>query len=123
MEYSDGSNLPVYSRLPAHPPEGKGFVYQMQQFQEERIYCALVVLKNLEKCIRLTLKYTKERSAFGKPLLENQAIQFKLAELQTEVEALRALCYQAVERHGFYVGKFLRQSDERQRGHCNWRWL
>jgi citronellyl-CoA dehydrogenase len=63
------------------------------------MYCAPVVLKNLEKCIQLTLEYTHECSAFGKPLLENQAIQFKLAELQTEVEALRALCYQAVERH------------------------
>ncbi|MFT4520072.1 MAG: citronellyl-CoA dehydrogenase [Halioglobus sp.] len=79
--------------------EGKGFIYQMQQFQEERMYCALVVLKNMEKCIRLTLEYTHERSAFGKPLLENQSIKFRLAELQTEVEALRALCYHAVERH------------------------
>jgi len=79
--------------------EGKGFIYQMQQFQEERMYCALVVLKNLEKCIQVTLEYTKQRSAFGKPLLENQAVAFKLAELQTELEALRALCYQTVERH------------------------
>ena len=57
------------------------------------------LVRNMEKCIRLTLEYTSDRSAFGKPLLENQAIQFKLAELRTEVEALRALCYQAVERH------------------------
>ena len=78
--------------------EGMGFVYQMQQFQEERMYCALVLLKNLQKCIDVTLEYTMERQAFGQSLYENQVIQFRLAELQTELEALRALSYSAVEQ-------------------------
>jgi citronellyl-CoA dehydrogenase len=83
--------------------EGKGFVYQMEQFQEERIYCAVQQLKYLEKCIDKTVEYTGERQAFGKSLLENQAIQFRLAELKTEVEALRSLTYDAVE--GYIAGE------------------
>ena len=79
--------------------EGMGFVYQMRQFQEERMYCALVLLKNMDNCIQKTIEYTRERTAFGKPLLDNQVIQFRLAELQTEVEAVRALTYAAVEQH------------------------
>ncbi len=79
--------------------EGVGFIYQMKQFQEERMYCALVLLKNMDNCIQKTIEYTRERSAFGKPLLDNQVIQFRLAELQTEVEAVRALTYAAVEQH------------------------
>ncbi len=79
--------------------EGMGFVYQMQQFQEERMYCAFVLLKFMEKCIDLTLEYTQQRQAFGKSLAENQVIQFRLAELQTEIQALRSLCYDTAERH------------------------
>ncbi|MEM8943061.1 MAG: acyl-CoA dehydrogenase family protein [Pseudomonadota bacterium] len=78
--------------------EGMGFVYQMEQFQEERLYCALVLLKNMEACIEETITYTRDRKAFGKSILENQAVLFRLAELQTDIEALRALCYSAVER-------------------------
>lgn len=83
--------------------EGKGFVYQMQQFQEERLYCAAGTLKTMERCIDTTIDYTRERHAFGKPLLDNQAIHFRMAELQTEVEALRALIYNAVD--GYITGE------------------
>jgi len=77
--------------------EGRGFVYQMQQFQEERLWGAVGVLRPLDKSIADVIAYTRERKAFGKPLLDNQVIHFRLAELQTEVEALRALVYRAVE--------------------------
>ncbi len=80
-------------------PEGGGFVMQMQQFQEERLYVAAMSLKGMEICINDTLTYTRERNAFGKPLIANQSILFRLAELQTEIEALRALTYQACERY------------------------
>ena len=79
--------------------EGMGFVYQMEQFQEERLYCALVLLKFLEACVDETIEYTRDRKAFGKSVLSNQSVHFRLAELQTEIEALRALCYSAVERY------------------------
>mgnify|MGYP005986785643 FL=1 len=77
--------------------EGMGFTYQMIQFQEERLYAAAGTLKVMEHCIDSTIEYTRERMAFGKPLLDQQVIHFRLAELQTEVEALRALIYTAVE--------------------------
>lgn len=77
--------------------EGMGFTYQMVQFQEERLFGAVGALKALEHCIDSTIEYTRERMAFGKPVLDQQVIHFRLAELQTEVEALRALTYDAVE--------------------------
>jgi len=75
--------------------EGMGFTYQMQQFQEERLWAAAGWRKNSE-IIQETIAYLRERQAFGKPLLENQYIYFKLAELQTEVEAMGALFHKAV---------------------------
>ncbi len=77
--------------------EGQGFTYQMIQFQEERIFAAANVIKGMENCINDTIEYTTQRQAFGKSLLDNQVVHFRLAELQTEVEALRALTYAAVE--------------------------
>jgi citronellyl-CoA dehydrogenase len=77
--------------------EGAGFVYQMLQFQEERIFGAVNTLKGLEGCIQQTIEYTSQRQAFGKSILDNQVVHFRLAELQSEVEALRALTYDAVE--------------------------
>ncbi|MAZ87107.1 MAG: acyl-CoA dehydrogenase [Cellvibrionaceae bacterium] len=77
--------------------EGMGFTYQMLQFQEERLYCAAGALKAMEYCIDTTIEYTRERKAFGQSLLDNQVVHFRLAELQTEVEALRALTYDAVD--------------------------
>ncbi|WP_288048381.1 acyl-CoA dehydrogenase family protein [Acidiphilium sp.] len=79
--------------------EGKGFVYQMQQFQEERLWAGASLLRAMEKAIADTIDYTRQRHAFGRSLLDNQVVHFRLAELQTEVEALRALVYRAVEQH------------------------
>jgi citronellyl-CoA dehydrogenase len=77
--------------------EGMGFILQMQQFQEERIFAAAVCLKALENCIRETIEYTSQRKAFGKSILDNQVVSFRLAELQVEIESLRALTYRACE--------------------------
>jgi citronellyl-CoA dehydrogenase len=76
--------------------EGAGFVMQMRQFQEERLCGAAVGLKGMEQVLNATVDYTRERHAFGRPLVENQALHFRLAELQTEIELLRALIYRAV---------------------------
>ena len=81
--------------------EGKGFTYQMMQFQEERLAATAITIKGLENCIRNTIEYTSGREVFGKPLIQNQIINMKLAEMQMEVECLRALTYQACET---YVG-------------------
>ena len=79
--------------------EGMGFTYQMMQFQEERLWGAASSLRILDNVIDETIGYTRERKAFGKPLLDNQAVYFRLAELRTEVEALRSLTYRAVEAY------------------------
>jgi citronellyl-CoA dehydrogenase len=72
---------------------------QMVQFQEERLWGAANVIKALENCVNQTIEYCRERKTFGQPLIDNQYIHFRLAELQTEIEALRALTYQACELH------------------------
>lgn len=79
--------------------EGMGFTMQMMQFQEERLYAAASSLKGLDRMIDLTIEYTGERKAFGKALLDNQVVHFRLGELRTEVEALRALTWSAVEQY------------------------
>ena len=79
--------------------EGTGFIYQMQQFQEERLWCAASTLQSLNNCIEWTIEWAHERKLFGGALADQQWVQFKLAELKTEVEALRALTYQACERY------------------------
>jgi citronellyl-CoA dehydrogenase len=81
--------------------ENMGFTYQMQQFQEERLWAAASSLKAMEGVITETVEYTRSRQAFGQPLLNNQVIHYRLAELSTEIEALRALVYQSVEE---YIG-------------------
>ncbi len=81
--------------------EGTGFMMQMIQFQEERLYGAANSLKMLDKLIDVTIDYCKERHTFGQPLINNQVIHFRLAELRTEVELLRSLVYRAVDD---YVG-------------------
>jgi citronellyl-CoA dehydrogenase len=96
--FFDGVRVPQRFRI---GEENLGFVYQMQQFQEERMYAGAKSLKAMESIIELTIEYTRERKAFGRPILDNQVVHFRLAELQTEIEALRALLYRAVER---YVG-------------------
>jgi citronellyl-CoA dehydrogenase len=77
--------------------EGTGFMMQMLQFQEERLYGAANSLLMMDRLIDLTIAYCKERSTFGTPLIHNQVVHFRLAELRTEVELLRSLTYRAVE--------------------------
>ena len=79
--------------------EGLGFTMQMLQFQEERLYAAASALKGFDRLIDLTIDYTSQRQTFGKPILDNQVVHFRLAELRTEVEALRALTWSAIEKY------------------------
>jgi citronellyl-CoA dehydrogenase len=81
--------------------EGMGFMMQMVQFQEERLFGAASSLKGMEKVVDATIAYCKDRHTFGSPLIDNQVIHFRLAELQTEIELLRSLVYRAAED---YVG-------------------
>jgi citronellyl-CoA dehydrogenase len=77
--------------------EGKGFTYQMLQFQEERMWVAASNVQTMNNCIDETIEYARDRKLFGASLLDNQWIHFKLAEMKTEVESLRALTYRACD--------------------------
>jgi len=77
--------------------EGSGFMYQMMQFQEERLWCAASCLQSLGNCIAWTVEWAHERKLFGAILADQQWVQFKLAEMKTEVESLRAMTYRACE--------------------------
>ena len=69
----------------------------MKQFQIERLWGALNAGAMAQRAIDHTIAYTRERQAFGKSILDNQWVHYKLAELQTEVEALRSLAWRGVE--------------------------
>ncbi len=77
--------------------EGEGFTYQMMQFQEERLWAAAAKLVGMERWIDDTIAYAGNRKAFGQSILDNQVVHFRLAELRTEVEMLRALTYRAAD--------------------------
>ena len=79
--------------------EGQGFTYQMMQFQEERLWAAANAIEALLGCIAQTADYARERKAFGQAILDNQVVHFRLAELKTEVEALRGLTTMALEHY------------------------
>jgi citronellyl-CoA dehydrogenase len=81
--------------------EGMGFMMQMVQFQEERLCGAIGSVRGMDRLIDATIEYCRERQTFGQPLIANQVVHFRFAELKTEVEALRSLCYRAVED---YIG-------------------
>jgi len=94
--YFDDVRVPQRNRI---GEEGKGFTYQMIQFQEERLWGAVSALRGMERNIDETIEYTRSRIAFGKPILDNQVVHFRMAELKTEVELLRSICYRACEEY------------------------
>lgn len=91
--YFDGVRVPARNLI---GEEGKGFQYQMMQFQEERLYAALGSIVRNEKAVLETIEYARNRRVFGRSIIENQVVHFKISELMTEIEALRALCWSAV---------------------------
>ncbi|MGB3674961.1 MAG: acyl-CoA dehydrogenase family protein [Candidatus Nanopelagicales bacterium] len=78
---------------------GRGFQQQMSQFQDERLIAAYMVCGSMRKAIDKTIEYLRQRDAFGKPLLANQYIQYRLAELIAEVDIVTEYAYTAGERY------------------------
>lgn len=78
---------------------GRGFQQQMAQFQDERLIAVYMVVGSMTRAIDRTKEYLQQRDAFGKPLLANQYIQFKLAELIAEIDLLREYARTAAERY------------------------
>lgn len=75
--------------------DGFGFKFAMSTLNGGRIGIASQALGIASGAYELALAYSKERKAFGKAICEHQAIQFKLADMATEIEAARLLCYHA----------------------------
>jgi citronellyl-CoA dehydrogenase len=94
--FFDNVRVPKRNRIGA---ENQGFTLQMLQFVEERLYAAGSAIKRLEWCVQETIKYTAQRKAFNQSILDQQVVHYRLAELQTEIEALRALTYEATENY------------------------
>ena len=67
-----------------------GFIYQMEQFQQERMWACLRTLSALTDAVDMTAEYVSERRVFGRTLMENPVIHQRLADMQAQLEALRA---------------------------------
>ena len=78
---------------------GRGFQQQMMQFQNERMIACYNAIGGMGRALEQTAAYLRERRAFGKPLLENQHIQFRLAELSAELDLLRHYAYACADAY------------------------
>ena len=77
--------------------EGAGFQQQMAQFVIERMWANYSTATSLEMALRRTADYLRERIVFGKPLLSNHYVQYRLAELSAEVDVLKHYNYACAE--------------------------
>lgn len=73
--------------------EGRGFYYLMNGLQLERLCAVPAAVTGCEKAIEVSLKYMSERQAFGKPINKFQVLRHRVAQLASEVEALKAFSY------------------------------
>jgi citronellyl-CoA dehydrogenase len=92
--YFDDVRVPQRFRI---GEEGQGFTYQMRQFQEERLWAAASAIEGLMRNLHETISYVRERQIFGQSVLDHQVVHYRLAELKTEIECLRALTYRAAD--------------------------
>jgi citronellyl-CoA dehydrogenase len=76
---------------------GRGFQQQMQQFQQERLIANYTAVGAMALALEQTAAYLKDRHAFGRPLIANQYIQFRLAELDAQLDLLRHYNYAAAD--------------------------
>ncbi|MCX7621839.1 MAG: acyl-CoA dehydrogenase family protein [Acidimicrobiales bacterium] len=76
---------------------GRGFQQQMAQFQNERLIASYMATGQMAEALRRTGEYLQQRRAFGKALIENQYLAFRLAELVAEVDLLRHYNYACAE--------------------------
>jgi acyl-CoA dehydrogenase len=85
--YFDNVRVPVANRIGA---ENAGFMAIMLNFNNERIMLAVHALASAQVCYDEALAYARERTTFGKPLIKNQVIKHKLADMKMRIDAARA---------------------------------
>lgn len=89
----DDVRVPVENLLGG---EGTGFATAMKTLDVARIWCAVIAVGVSQRCIDEAVSYSKQRIQFGKPICKNQAIQFKLADMEIRTEASRQLVVHAL---------------------------
>ena len=94
--FFDGVRVPVENLL--GPGEGRGLFQIMDQLRYERLSIALSAVAAAERAVEITVRYVKERKAFGKPLLDLQNTRFKLAECKTEAHIGRVFVDDCIRR-------------------------
>jgi acyl-CoA dehydrogenase len=94
--FFDGVRVPLTNIL---GEENKGFAYLMQELAQERLVIALGAAAKMEAMFAETVRYTKERVVFGKPLFDFQNTRFKLAEIKVRTTAVRMMVDQYLSEH------------------------
>lgn len=89
----DNVRVPVANRL---GEEGTGFVTAMKTLDLARTWCAVIGVGLAQRCIDEAVAYSKQRVQFGKPICKNQAIEFKIADMEIRTEASRQLAAHAI---------------------------
>jgi acyl-CoA dehydrogenase len=79
--------------------EGQGFIQLMQQLPQERLVLAVAAITIIEQTLAITLAYTKDRHAFGKPVFNFQNTKFKLAEVATTAKIGRVFIDDCIAKH------------------------
>lgn len=79
--------------------EGHGFIQLMQQLPQERLIIAITAVAGMEGAVEQTIAYTKERTAFDRPIFHFQNTKFTLADAATEAAVSRAFLDQCIEQH------------------------
>ena len=91
----DDCSIPVANRVGA---EGMGFKFAMAALDGGRLNIAACALGGAQEAFDRALVYAKERTQFGQAIAELQSIQFKLADMETQLQAARSLLYEAASR-------------------------
>ena len=91
----DNARIPVANRVGA---EGHGFRFAMAGLDGGRLNIAACSLGGAQLALDKAIEYAKEREQFGQPLAKFQSVQFKLADMETELQAARVMLYEAAAR-------------------------
>ncbi len=88
--------IPINNRLGR---KGSGFMILMDKLQQERLMCCIMAVASAERMLDITIKYCKERTAFGRPISKFQNSQFKIVEMATEIKLGRTFTDKLIMDH------------------------
>jgi acyl-CoA dehydrogenase len=94
--YFTDCRIPKENRL---GDKGSGFLKLMMKLQQERLVCAMAAVIAAEYMLDFTIKYCKERNAFGRPISKFQHVQFEIVEMATEAKLGRTFIDKLIMDH------------------------